>query len=81
MKQATQAVFENGVFRPLGKVDLAEHSRVELSFEPTEENGGAAKKLPRGIAEVFGTMTEEEGREIMDAIEEAFEKVDLDEWK
>lgn len=31
-----EAVFENGVFRPLGRVDLPEHQRVTLVL-PTEE--------------------------------------------
>jgi predicted DNA-binding antitoxin AbrB/MazE fold protein len=26
-----QAIFENGVFRPLDKVDLPEHSQVQIS--------------------------------------------------
>ena len=32
-----EAVFENGVFRPLGPVDLPEHQRVTLVL-PTEED-------------------------------------------
>ncbi len=31
-----EAVFENGVFRPLGPVDLPEHQRVTLVL-PTED--------------------------------------------
>ncbi|MCA9410955.1 MAG: DUF104 domain-containing protein [Candidatus Omnitrophica bacterium] len=81
MKQATPAIYENGVFRPLGKVDLEENSRVELSFESAPENGTSENKFPGEIQNLIGTMSEEEGREMMDAIEEAFERVDLDEWK
>ena len=33
-----EAVFENGVFRPLGPVELPEHQRVTLLL-PTEEEG------------------------------------------
>jgi len=33
------AVFENGVFRPMEKVDLAEHTKVE--FEPRVIDGEA----------------------------------------
>ena len=29
------AIYENGVFRPLEKVDLPEHTRVELSLAQT----------------------------------------------
>jgi len=36
-----QAIYENGVFRPLGPVDLPEGSAVQVVVEPaaSEENG------------------------------------------
>jgi len=81
MKQATPAIYENGVFRPLGKIDLAEHSKVELSFETPKAGGESRKRLPKSLENLLGTMPEGEGREMMEAIEEAFEKVDPNEWK
>jgi len=38
LDEPIEAVFENGVFRPLGPVDLPEHQRVTLVL-PTEEKG------------------------------------------
>jgi predicted DNA-binding antitoxin AbrB/MazE fold protein len=31
-----EAVFQNGVFRPLGDVAMTENQRVHLNFEPVE---------------------------------------------
>lgn len=37
MTQLVQAIFENGVFRPLDPVHFAEHERVSLVIESTVE--------------------------------------------
>ncbi len=37
MTQLIQAIFENGVFRPLDPVHVAEHERVSLVIESTVE--------------------------------------------
>ncbi len=37
MTQLVQAIFENGVFRPLDPVHVAEHERVSLVIESTVE--------------------------------------------
>ncbi|MCA9413643.1 MAG: antitoxin family protein [Candidatus Omnitrophica bacterium] len=81
IKQATQAIYENGVFRPLGKVDLAENSRVDLSFQQTEENDGPRRKLPLELQELIGSISPEDCDIMEKAIEEAFEQIDLDAWK
>ena len=81
IKQATQAIYENGVFRPLGKVDLAENSRVDLSFQQTEENDGPKRKLPLELQELIGSISPEDCDIMEKAIEEAFEQIDLDAWK
>jgi predicted DNA-binding antitoxin AbrB/MazE fold protein len=42
MIQKVQAIFENGVLRPLGKLSLEEHQRVEISIHsilPTKVDG------------------------------------------
>ena len=31
------AIYENGIFRPLEKVELAEHSRVEITLPEPEQ--------------------------------------------
>jgi predicted DNA-binding antitoxin AbrB/MazE fold protein len=37
------AVFENGVFRPLGQVDLPEHTEVEFEPRPATMDPGLKK--------------------------------------
>ena len=36
------AIYENGVFRPLEKVDLPEHSRVEIPLPAVPDTSDAA---------------------------------------
>lgn len=36
MKQAVQAIYENGVLRPLQKLSLGEHQQVNLIIETVE---------------------------------------------
>ena len=47
------AIFENGVFRPLGDVELAEHSEVE--FEPRVI---AAAKSVRDRREIYDILSQ-----------------------
>jgi predicted DNA-binding antitoxin AbrB/MazE fold protein len=47
------AVFEQGVFRPLGTVDLPEHQRVSLLVTPADDLPAAA--LAR-VAEMGGSF-------------------------
>jgi predicted DNA-binding antitoxin AbrB/MazE fold protein len=37
MSEAVEAIFENGVFRPLQPVELAEGERVKLTVTPADE--------------------------------------------
>jgi predicted DNA-binding antitoxin AbrB/MazE fold protein len=37
MSEAVEAIFENGVFRPLQPVELAEGERVKLTVAPADE--------------------------------------------
>jgi predicted DNA-binding antitoxin AbrB/MazE fold protein len=37
MKKSVEAIYENGVFRPLEPVDLPEHQRVQVSIADEEE--------------------------------------------
>ncbi len=41
MLQSCQAVFENGVFRPLQPLDLKEHELVSLAIVSASTNGSA----------------------------------------
>lgn len=47
MSQTVRAVFENGVFRPTGQIDLPEHSVVELELRAVEEEGSHRKGKAR----------------------------------
>jgi hypothetical protein len=38
MSEAVEAIFENGVFRPLQPVELAEGERVKLTVTATDEH-------------------------------------------
>jgi predicted DNA-binding antitoxin AbrB/MazE fold protein len=50
------AVYENGVFRPLGPVELPEHTRVE--FEPKVQPAEpAAPAVPDGLARVYNVLS------------------------
>jgi predicted DNA-binding antitoxin AbrB/MazE fold protein len=37
-----EAIYHDGVFKPLGDVGLRENQRVHLDFEPIDETDGAA---------------------------------------
>ena len=39
MSQVIDAIFENGVFRPLGLLQVAENERVRLTVDTVEPNG------------------------------------------
>jgi predicted DNA-binding antitoxin AbrB/MazE fold protein len=43
MGYAIQAVYENGVLRPLEKLDLGEHQRVQIIIESTPGTGRPAQ--------------------------------------
>jgi hypothetical protein len=71
---AVEAIFDNGVFRPLSPVPaIADQARVVLTVEP------ALGHNP--LATCFGILPESDAEEMKSAIEDAFEGIDLDEWK
>lgn len=49
MPKVIQAVYENGVFKPVGKIDLREHQQVELVLSEmasaTQKTQGILKDL------------------------------------
>jgi predicted DNA-binding antitoxin AbrB/MazE fold protein len=55
MSRTIQAVFENGVFRPLGPVGLSEGTAVE--FEPRVKDAAPAP-MPEGLARVYEILGE-----------------------
>lgn len=78
MTQTLRAVYENGVFRPLEPVHLAQHEEVEVTVRTASavDNHGA-----RPVSAFFGSISDDDAREMREAIEEAFEQVDTNEWK
>jgi predicted DNA-binding antitoxin AbrB/MazE fold protein len=74
MTQIVEAVYENGLLRPVTPLTgLHEHQRVQVAIEAT--------KAPHPLLKHCGTLPDEDAREIEKIIEEEFEKVDPDLWK
>lgn len=68
------AVFENGLFRPLHPLEgLREHAHVHLTVESTDLDHGS-------IAECVGTLPDEDAEEMRRIIAREFEQVDLRDW-
>jgi predicted DNA-binding antitoxin AbrB/MazE fold protein len=75
MTQTVEAIFEDGVFRPMNEPKgIAEHTRVRLVVETSSEHVG---RLP----DCFGIMSDEDADEIRRIVEEAFENVDPNDWR
>jgi len=74
MVRNVEAIYENGVLRPLTPLrGLAEHTRLHLSI--TESAG------PHPLEGSIGVISDEDAAQMKKAIEEAFEKVEPDEWR
>ena len=75
MTRRIEALYEDGILRPLEPIEgVAEHSRLTVTLEM----GGAR---PHPVADLIGTLPDEDAEEMRQAIEEEFERVDPDEWK
>jgi predicted DNA-binding antitoxin AbrB/MazE fold protein len=74
MKETLEAVYENGVFRPLkSPTGLGPHSRVTLTVtaeEPVSSLAGSANRI-----------SSEDAREMREIVDREFEHVDPREWK
>jgi predicted DNA-binding antitoxin AbrB/MazE fold protein len=76
MTRTIEALYENGALHPLEPIEgVAEHSRVTitLNFE--------AAVHPHPLADLIGTLPDEDAREMRQAINEEFETIDADKWK
>lgn len=74
MKETLDAVYENGVFRPLKTpTGLGSHSRVTLTV--TSEDDGAS------LADCENRISREDAREMRDIVDREFEYVDPRDWK
>lgn len=76
IKRVVEAIYENGVLRPLEPLGLAEQSRVNVTLDTeVETSPGAA--VVRACA---GSLPPEDARELREIIAQEFEKVDDREW-
>lgn len=75
MTRKVEALYEDGVLRPLEPLEgVAEHSHVTITFELRE----------RGIhpfAGLIGTMPDDDATEMMEIINDEFERVDAEDWR
>lgn len=75
MTRTVQALYENGVLRPLEPLEgVAEHSRVQVTVELEER-----RRHP--LADCVGTLPDDDAEEMLRIIEEEFERVDAEEWR
>lgn len=75
MHETFDAVYENGVFRPLEPVpQIDEHCRVKITVDVDE-----SPKLT--VHDCVGIMPDADAKELQEIISDEFEKVDLNEWK
>jgi predicted DNA-binding antitoxin AbrB/MazE fold protein len=56
MSKTVRAVYENGVFRPTGPVDLPEHTAVE--FKPRIHQAAPPAPMSEGLAKVYAILGE-----------------------
>jgi predicted DNA-binding antitoxin AbrB/MazE fold protein len=74
MVRSVRAVYENGVFRPLERLEgLAERATVRLRVETPSAEGGR-------LSEFAGRWTGEEADEIASLIDAEFERVNPSDW-
>jgi predicted DNA-binding antitoxin AbrB/MazE fold protein len=74
MTTRLEAVYENGVFRPLTRPEgIAEHGRVTLTV--------TAEEHPASLADLAGRISADDAQEMRAIVEREFERVDLREWQ
>ena len=72
MKETLQAVFENGVFRPLQRPKgVSEHREVTLTV--------MVEDPPSSLANFWGGVSADDASEMREIIEREFERVDASE--
>jgi predicted DNA-binding antitoxin AbrB/MazE fold protein len=70
-----EAIYEEGVLRPVQPLEgIAEHCRVRVTVEIDE---AAAHPL----ADCVGILPDEDADEMLRIVQDAFERVDPDEWQ
>ncbi len=73
MKETLEAVYENGVFKPLTTpLGIGEHRRVTLTVTDVE--------VSRSLADCSGRISGADAQEMRDIVHREFERVDPREW-
>ena len=73
-KETLDAVYEDGVFRPLKPpTGLAEHRRVTLTV--------TCQAVPSSLADIVGSVPVKDAQDMREIIEREFERVDPREWE
>ena len=74
MKETLEAVYENGVFKPLSSPSgISEHRRVTLTVTDAA--------TPGSLADCSGRISHEDAQEMRDIVSREFERIDPREWK
>lgn len=74
MTTRLEAVYENGVFRPLTQPEgIAEHGRVTLTVTAAEQSAS--------LVDLAGRISADDAQEMRAIVEREFERVDLREWQ
>jgi len=75
MTKTIHAIYEHGILRPLEPIEgIRENSEVEVTI-------AVKQKEVSPILRFAGILSEEEANKMLRIVEEAFERVNLDEWK
>ena len=74
MSKTIEAVYENGVLRPLSPIKgLKKHQKVSITL-------GKPLKGKHPLAGLCGILPDKDAAEMLKIVEDEFEKVDVDEW-
>jgi predicted DNA-binding antitoxin AbrB/MazE fold protein len=75
MAQTVEAIYEGGVLHPMQPLEgIAEHSKVKVTVEVEE-------RARHPLADCIGILPDADAEEIRGLIEEAFERINPDEWR
>ena len=76
MSQIIEAIYENGIIRPISPMKgIANNHKLKITILKDEG------LFTHQLSECIGILTDEDAHEMIDIIEDEFEKVDLNEWK
>ena len=76
MTRIIDVIYENGVLKPIKPLEgLDEHRRIRVTLSDDDTS------TSRAMEECFGRISPENASKMEAAIEEAFERVNLDDWR